>query len=426
MPNAVLNSGEKEKLRVIHEANEGKLTNNQAGKILKLSVRQIQRLKGRVRREGERALIHGLKNQIGNHQINLEQRGRVLDLIKENYSDFKPSFAAEKLAENHNILVNPETLRLWLIEENLWKVKKQKSVKYHAWRGRKEYSGELQQFDGSYHMWFESRLLDEAGNAQEVCLLASIDDATSQITHALFDFNEGVVPVFSFWKEYLISSGKPLGIYLDKYSTYKINHKNAVDNSELLTQFEKAMQILNIKVITANSPQAKGRIERLFGTLQDRLVKELRLSKINTIEEGNKFLWEEFIPKFNAKFSVKAFRDGNVHSPLTRQEKHSLDSIFSIKEIRRVNNDYTVQFKNYFYQLEEIQPTTIRPKEKIIIEEWLDKSLHFSFKEKYLKYFQLPQKPKKQKNQTAPAILTTHKPNWKPPRNHPWKRPWRG
>ena len=426
MPDAVLNAAEREKLRVIRQVSEGKLNNNQAAKLLKLSIRQIQRLKVRVRKEGEKALIHGLKNQTGNHKISFEQKEKVLNLIREKYTDFKPSYAAEKLEENHNILVNPETLRLWLIEEKLWKTKKQKSVKYHAWRERKEYFGELEQFDGSYHLWFESRLLDEIGNPQEVCLLASIDDATSQITHALFDFSEGVIPVFNFWKEYLTSLGKPLGIYLDKYSTYKINHKNAVDNSKLLTQFERAMNLLNIKVITANSPQAKGRIERLFGTLQDRLVKELRLNNINTIEEGNKFLWEEFIPRFNAKFSVKALKDGNIHSPPTRSEKQSLDSIFSIKSQRRVNNDYTIQFKNNFYQLEEIQPTTIRPKEKITTEEWLDNSLKFSFKGKYLKYFLLPQKPKKQKHQTAPAILTTHKPNWKPPRSHPWRKPWRG
>jgi len=369
MSDAVLTPTEREKLRVIRDANEGKLTNGQAGKILKLSIRQLQRLKRKAKEAGGQALVHGLKNQVGNHQISLKQKGQILGLIRERYADFKPSFAAEKLAENHHISVNPETLRLWLIEEKLWKVKKQKSVKYHAWRERKEYFGELQQFDGSYHYWFERRLLDEEGNPQEACLLASIDDATGKITHALFDFNEGVVPVFTFWKEYLSKSGKPLGIYLDKYSTYKINHKNAVDNSELLTQFEKAMNLLNIKVITANSPQAKGRIERLFGTLQDRLVKELRLNNINTIKGGNCFLKEVFIPKFNAKFSVKALKEGNIHSPPTGLEKQSLSSIFSIKSHRRVNNDYTLQFQNHFYQLEQVQPVTIRPKEKIIIEE---------------------------------------------------------
>ena len=251
-------------------------------------------------------------------------------------------------------------------------------------------------------------------------MLASIDDATGKITYALFDFNEGVVPVFNFWMKYVKAQGKPLGIYLDKFSTYKINHKSAVDNLELMTQFQKAMKILDIEVISANSPQAKGRVERLFGTLQDRLVKELRLKNISTILEGNKFLQEVFIPKFNAKFSVIPAKEGAVHRQLTQQEKSSLKSIFSIKSTRRVNSDFTIQFKNHFYQLEEIQPTTIRPQEKVLVEEHLDETIHFRFREHYLKCFILPEKPKKVFRQ--PAILTNHPLNWKPSPEHPWRK----
>src|SRR3989344_7670776 len=306
-----------------------------------------------------------------------------------------------------------------MIQVGLWKVHLQRRVEYHAWRQRKDYFGELEQFDGSYHHWFEQRLLNEFGFPKEVCLLASIDDATGKITHAKFDFNEGVVAVFNFWMEYVLTLGKPLGIYLDKFSTYKINHKSAVDNLELMTQFQKAMKILGIEVINANSPQAKGRVERLFGTLQDRLVKELRLNNISTIKDGNRFLKEVFIPKFNVQFSVIAGKPGDTHRSLTLKEKHSLKSIFSIKSTRRVNSDYTIQFKNHFYQLEEIQPTTIRPKERILVEEWLNKTIHFRFKEEYLKCFILPEKPRKILKQ--PAILTSHPLNWKPPPNHPWR-----
>lgn len=425
MSDIPLTQAEQHKLAVINSLLGKKITNNAAAKKLGVSVRQVQRVKTDVRKNGIQAVIHKLKGRLGNHHFDLNIKNKVLKEIKQKYQDFKPKFATEKILKKNKLSITSQTIRIWMSEEGLWKPHKQKQLEYHAWRERKEYFGELEQFDGSYHMWFEGRLLDEEGNPQEACLLASIDDATGKITHALFDFNEGVVPVFSFWKEYLISSGKPLGIYLDKYSTYKINHKNAVDNSELLTQFEKAMSLLDIKVITANSPQAKGRIERLFGTLQDRLVKELRLNRINTIEEGNRFL-KLFIPDFNNQFSVIAAKPEDMHRSLTRQENLNLSSTFSIKEIRRVNNDYTVQFKNNFYQLEQIQPVTIRPLEKIIIEQWLDNSLKFSFKGKYLKYFLLPQKPKKQKNQTAPAVLTTHKPNWKPPKHHPWRKAWRG
>lgn len=409
-----------QKFNIIKAAIDRKLTNGETARKLRMSVRQLQRLKGKVRRLGASALIHKLKGRVGNHQIDPNIKRQILDDIKSKYADFKPGLATEKLHEAYQFPITSQTIRVWMIEEGLWKMKKRRSVEYHSWRQRKQYFGELQQFDGSYHRWFEDRLTDEYGNPMEVCLLASIDDATSKITHAQFEFNEGVVPVFRFWREYVEIKGKPLGIYLDKYSTYKINHKNAVDNAELLTQFQKAMRILDIEVIPANSPQAKGRVERLFQTLQDRLVKELRLNNINTIEGGNRFLKEVFIPKFNTMFSVVAQKDGDVHRPLTRQEKGNLTSIFSIKSLRRINQDFTIQFENHFYQLTEIQPVTIRSKETVLVEKWLDQTIHYTFKGNYLNCFLLPQRPPKLK--TAPAILTTHKLNWKPPSNHPWRQ----
>lgn len=418
MPDIPLREGGEQKLEVITNLLDGKITNGGAAKKLGLSIRHIQRLKVEVRKHGVKALIHHLKGKPSNHKLHQAVKLEVLSLVKEQYSDFKPKFASEKLEENHQLIINPETLRLWMIKDGLWKLKKQKGVDYYAWRPRKDYFGELQQFDGSYHLWFEERLLDEFGNPMEVCLLASIDDATGKITHAYFDFNEGVVPVFNFWKSYVELLGKPLGIYLDKFSTYKINHKSAVDNLELMTQFQKAMKVLRVEVINANSPQAKGRVERLFGTLQDRLVKELRLNNISAIAEANLFL-KEFIPKFNTKFSVIPAKDGNVHREITQQEKKDLKSIFSIKSTRRINSDFTIQFKNHFYQLEEIQPTTIRPKEKVLVEEHLDGTIHFRFREHYLKCFILPEKPKKVSKQ--PTILTNHPLNWKPPPNHPWR-----
>ncbi|MDO8570149.1 MAG: ISNCY family transposase [Candidatus Daviesbacteria bacterium] len=419
MPDIPLKEEEKQKLEVIINLLDRKITNGEAAKKLRLSIRHIQRLKLEVRKHGVEALVHHLKGKPSNHKLNQIVKGEALSLIEEKYSDFHPTLASEKLEEYHNLYINPETLRLWMIEKMLWKGRKQRKIHYHAWRERKDYFGDLEQFDGSYHFWFEDRLLDEYGNPKEVCLLASIDDATGKVTHALFDFNEGVVAVFNFWKAYVLTLGKPLSIYLDKFSTYKLNHKSAVDNSDLMTQFQKAMKLLDIQVINANSPEAKGRVERLFGTLQDRLVKELRLAGISTIKDGNKFLKDIFIPKFNNRFSVIPAKDGNVHRQLTQQEKRNLKSIFSVKSTRRVNSDYTIQFKNHFYQLEEIQPATIRTKEKILVEEHLDETIHFRFKEHYLKCFILPKRPRKILRQ--PAILTTHPLNWKPPPDHPWR-----
>lgn len=414
-----LNPDEQYKFKVLTQATGGKLTNNQASKLLHISVRQLQRLKKEVLEKGVLAVVHKLKGRLGNHSIEKSVRVNVLTIIKQSYSDFKPSFASEKLKEQHGLIINPETLRLWMIEEGLWKVHQQRKVNYHAWRQRKDYFGELEQFDGSYHLWFEGRLTDEYGNPQEVCLLAAIDDATGKITHAKFDLNEGVTAVFNFWMDYVLILGKPLGIYLDKFSTYKINHKSAVDNLLLMTQFQKAMKLLGVAVINANSPEAKGRVERLFGTLQDRLIKELRLNNISSIAEANLFL-KEFIPKFNSRFSVIPALDGDVHRQLTQGEKRSLKSIFSIKSQRRVNFDFTIQFKNHFYQLEEVQPVTIRPKEKVLVEEYLNGSIHFKFRGKYLKTFILPERPKKISRQ--PVILTSHPLNWKPPPDHPWRQ----
>jgi len=417
----ILSNEEQQRLDITKAAIQRKITNGQAAKMLGISPRQIKRLKKAVKTEGDEAIIHKLKRRRSNHCIDSSIKENLLKKIKDTYHDFKPGFATEKLQEQYGIDVTSQTIRVWMIEEGLWKRhKQQKTGEYRSWRPRKEYLGELQQFDGSYHHWFENRLLGKYGESIEVCLLAAIDDATGKINRAEFAQNEGVHAVFTFWKAYVEEIGKPVGIYLDALSTYKINHKNAVDNKELMTQFERANRELSIQLITAHSPQAKGRVEKLFGTLQDRLVKEMRLACINTLHAGNKFLKEVFLPKFNNTFTVVPAKDGNVHKALSEIDKKNLNRIFSVQSRRRVNNDFTIQFKNNWYQLTELQPTTVRAKDRIIVEEWLDATIHFSLREKYLNYTILPERPKKIKQ--LPLILTTHKLNWKPPLNHPWRQ----
>ncbi len=418
---AELTQTEAEKLHIIQQARAGLLTNEKAALMLGITIRQVQRLKKKVRLEGKTAVIHKLKGKQSNHHIDPAIKEKALTMIKEQYTDFKPTFATEKLAEHHGIPISPETTRLWMLQEKLWKSRKQKQSPYRSWRPRKEYFGELQQFDGSYHYWFEKRYCDTDGNPIEVCLLAAIDDATGQITKAQFAANEGIVAVATFWKEYGEEIGKPLGVYLDKFSTYKINHKTALDNTELMTQFQRMMKMILIILITAHSAEAKGRVERLFGTLQDRLVKEMRLAGINTPTAGNIFLKDVFIPSFNKKFAVIAAKDGNVHKPLQQPEKENLHHIFSIHDTRRVNLDFTIQFKNTWYQLTEIQPTTVRPLVRVTIETGLDGSIPIILKNHELSYLVLPEKPKRQRIR-QPIILTTHTLNYKPPPNHPWRR----
>lgn len=396
---------------------EGCINGTEAGKQLSLSTRQIRRLKRGVQQNGVHALVHGNRGKPSNRRLDSKVEKQALNLIKQHYADFAPTLATEKLREQHNIVLSIETVRKRMIAENLWKPKKRKQSKqYHSWRPRKEHYGEMEQFDGSYHRWFEDR-------AGESCLLASIDDATGKITKAVFADNEGVDNVFRFWRAYAEERGKPVSIYLDKFSTYKINHPSAVDNHDLLTQFQRAAKELDIRLISAHSPQAKGRIERLFATLQDRLVKELRLQGINDALNANKFLTEMFIPWFNERFAVTPTKRGDVHRTLNEQEREDLDAIFSVQSTRQVGNDFTIRFKNQWLQLEESQPVTVCRKDDVLVEERLDGSIHLRSlrRGKYLLYRALPERPTRVVKTPVLSMSTGTKPPWIPPANHPWR-----
>ena len=409
-----MTSHEAERLAIINNLIIKTINGTDAAKQLSLSVRQVKRLKAEVIKNGPAGIIHKLRGQTGNNKTEEKLLKKVKKLIEKKYLDFGPTLATEKLNEIHKIDLGVTAVRNLMIAETIWKVKPRKQNPDHReWRPRKECYGEMQQFDGSYHRWFGDQF-------EEVCLLASIDDAKGEITKLKFGKSESVVEVFDFWKGYVESKNKPVAIYLDKFSTYKVNHKNAKDNHELITQFQRACIDLDINLISAHSPQAKGRIERLFGTLQDRLVKELKLQKIHDIKKANKFVEEKYIQVFNKKFSVVPAKDTNLHKSLTKHDQENLDKIFSIQSTRIVNNDFTIQFKNQWYQLDEIQPTTVYKKDAVLVEERLDNTIHFSKKDKYLNFKKLPAKPEKIK--TNLVAITPRKSNWIPPINHPWRR----
>lgn len=397
-----------------------KIDGAEAAKQLNLSVRQTKRLKAAVNRFGIKGIIHGNRGQKGNRQIDRKVINKAKEYLRKTYHDFNPLLAQEHLRDDHKIKLSKETVRQIMISEKLWLPKKKTAIQKHFWRERKDNYGEMEQFDGSYHNWFEGR--NEAAVGLEQCLLLSVDDATGNITEGVFEYNEGVVPVFKFWKGYFEDKGLPNSIYLDKFSTYKVNHKNAVDNQELMTQFERAMNQLGVRVIHANSPQAKGRVEKMNGTLQRRLVKEMRLNKINTIEDANKFLKEIFIPKFNRQFAVMPKKGSDLHQKLSSSEKSSLDKILSIQSERIINNDYTVQFKTQYFQLAKTQPITVYKKDKVTVEEYLNGEIKVSARNHYLNYFCLPERPKNISNVQLAALTTRQPANWKPPANHPWRR----
>ena len=391
------------------------INGSKAAALLHLTSRHIRRLKAKVRKCGAKALIHGNRGRPSNHQVPQKEQQQIVRFLKSRYSDFGPTFAAEKLSENHDIRRDRKTIGSMMAKEGLWQPKVRKQITHHAWRQRRDSYGELEQFDGSYEYWFESR-------APKSCLLASIDDATGRITRAEFAAHEGVVPVFVFWRGYLTAHGKPRAIYLDQFSTYKMNPGVAHDNHDLKTQFQRAMQTLGIELITAYSPEAKGRIERLFGTLQDRLIKELRLRNISALPEANRYLKQEFIPKFNQQFAVESKSEANLHRPLSAAEQKQLPAIFSRQEQRSVHNDFTLSFHNQWYQLTENQPALVRPKDKVMVEYHLDDSVHLCLRGKYLSYKLLPQRPK----QTAPKswALTNSRPRqiYQPAFDHPWNK----
>jgi len=382
--------------RLIREEING----TEASCLVGLSVRQTKRLKAAVLIGGPKGLIHGNRGKTGNRGMPDKEREKIIELLNKHYHDFWPTHASEKL-EEHGIKRDPKTIRSIMIKEGLWKKKKSKKKEHREWRQRKPFYGEMQQFDGSYHKWLEDRVEGKQ------CLLLAVDDATGKITYAKFDANEGVFPVFGFWREYIEKNGKPMSIYTDKFSTYKMNQETAINNHDTKTQFQRAMEELSIEPIFANSPEAKGRVETMFGTLQNRLIKEMRLKNIKTITKANKYLTEEFIPWYNHTYSVEPRGESDLHKELSDKDKKQLDNILSRQTMRIIQNDFTISFNTQWYQLLKEQPATIQKKDKVVMEERLDESIKICLRGKYLNYKIIPKGIKAIKKDTPWVIAAT-------------------
>ena len=321
-------------LKQIEKWKAGAISQSEASRALKLSERHFRRLIRSYESQGIKGLISLRHGKAPSNKIDDITRCKSLSLIQEHFYDYGPTLAAEKLAEYFGIRVSKETVRQWMIQDNLWKPHFKHLHKSHPSRPRRPFLGELVQVDGSHHHWFENR-------GAKACLLVFIDDATGKLLHLRFAPGETTIDYLTMLKEYVLEQGVPRAMYFDKHNVFHINQKTA-QAKDGFTQFGRVMKYLNIQPIYAHSPQAKGRVERVNATLQDRLLKELRFFDINNIDDANKHL-PSFIKRFNDKFSVLPEEPSDLHRPLSEQEKQSLDFHCSIQTTKTITKDLLVK-----------------------------------------------------------------------------------
>ena len=418
----IMSAKETDRIVVLERLVRKEIKQKQAGKQLGLSTRQVRRLTKRYQREGALSLVHKNRGKTSNNKIAKAKINRAVQLVKSHYHDFGPTLAHEKLTELHGVNFSVERLRQAMVKREIWKSKRRKKIRIHQMRLRRAAMGELIQIDGSPHLWFEDR-------GPRCTLIAFVDDATGKIMTALFAEAETTFAYFQVTKDYLIRHGKMVAIYADKHVVLRVNScksgSASTNDSTGLTQYGRAVKQLNIKLIYANSPQAKGRVERLFETLQDRLVKEMRLKGINSITEGNTYL-PEFIGKFNTKFAAKPRSDQDMHQSLTKLE--DLSKIFTVQETRVLSKNLTCQHKNIVYQIQTKRPSYAMRYAKILVREAQGGIISLEYKGKELNYTTISKQARaeivqsKLVNVTVDKFIKQQKLPWKPSLDHPWKR----
>jgi len=402
----MMHQREVKRLHVIRKVLERVIKQVEAAEILSLSGRQIRRIVKRIRREGDRGIVHQSRGRPSNRRVADKVKDKVIRLYRAQYKDFGPTLASEKLSERDGIGVSDETLRRWLLEAGDWK-RSRKGRRHRQWRERKHHYGEMVQIDGSHHAWFEER-------GPGCVLMGYIDDATGKVFARFYTY-EGSLPAMDSFKRYSKKYGLPIKVYLDKHTTYKSTAKQTIqdelDQVEPLSQFERALKELGVEVLHAHSPQAKGRIERLFRTFQDRVVKEMRLRGIRTLEEANQFL-EEYLPLYNRRFSVCPKGKDNFHRPLPKGLV--LDTILCIKTERSLRNDFTVAHNRKLYQVED----TVKAS-KLMVQERVDGSMIMTHQGRSLRFKEITERPVREK--PGVVLMRTRKP-YIPPADHPWRK----
>jgi transposase len=334
------------RLEVMQRLTQKRMSQREAGSILHMSTRQIKRLLKRYRQYGAAGLVSKHRGRKANNRLSEEVKRKALNLLKTKYQGFGPTLAHEKLVEKEKLKLSDESVRKLMIAEGLWKARKAKKITVHQLRERRACFGELVQIDGSPHDWFE-------GRAERCTLLVFIDDATGMLLQLCFVESECFFSYAQAAEGYFRQYGKPIAFYSDKHGIFRVNVPS-IGSGAALTQFGRAMQELDIQIICANTPQAKGRVERVIQTLQDRLPKEMRLRKIGSWEAGNAYL-PEFLEDFNQRFADEPRSDVNAHRPLT--PKDDLARILTWQETRSLSKNLTLQFYKTVYQIQSKRPS---------------------------------------------------------------------
>ena len=368
---------ERDRLKVLHEVGDGKLKQTEAGAQLKLSTRQVRRLIRKMDKLGDRAVVHGLRGRPSNRRTSeAEVKRCVKALQKPACHDFGPTFAAEYLRDTVKVKVGRDTVRKWMVAAGLWRVRPRQPVAVHQWRPRRSCCGELIQWDTSVHAWLEDR-------GPHLYLIAMIDDATNRLFGRLVEHDSAEENMRTL-KGYLERYGRPVDFYTDKAGMFEVAGKRGTEREAepvAPTQITRALNELGIGRISAHSPQAKGRIERCFGTLQDRLVKHLRLAGAHNISQANKVL-QDFLVTWNRNFTVPAANPTDAHRPLGKA--HDLDATLSHVAQRRVENNFTVQFLGKRYQIAKHDVRAGLRGERVRVEQRLNGSIAVRYPGQYL------------------------------------------
>lgn len=406
------------RLEVMQRIQGKRLQQSEASEILGLSVRQVKRLYRAYRQSGAKGLVSQKRGKASNHHLAEAVLTQARELIYASYADFGPTLAHEKLIEIHQLKISDESVRKLMIAEGLWKPKRAKRVETHQMRARRACFGELVQIDGSDHDWFE-------GRGPRSTLLVFIDDASGQLLELWFVAHESFFGYAEATRHYVERYGKPIAFYSDKHGIFRVNQSQGLGTGEGITQFGRAMAELDIQILCANTPQAKGRVERANQTLQDRLVKELRLAGISDRESGNVYL-ETFRQDFNQRFAVVSRSSHDAHRPLLA--KDDLNLILAHQEARTLTKNLTLQYGRVTYQIQTKRPGYALRNAKVTVCQKASGEVTILYQSQPLEFTLFQAQPRQSvevNSKTIDAELASVAMAHKPAANHPWRQSYK-